>query len=438
MKSFIAGLCFICGMVLVLFSLPAKEAGILPHANAMSSNALEATVQLESIVLGSGCFWGPEKMYEGLPGVIDAVSGYADGRGFEPTYRAITHPRNRNNPDNYAEVVKVTFNPAVISLTSLLHRYFESHDPTQLNRQGNDRGTQYRSTILTNSNDQYETAMALLNTYQPLLTAAGYGAIVTKVKPLDTFYMAEEYHQDYLAKNPNGYCPDHSTGVRFERDEHIELAGVDNSQLLDGTHIVVIDSENFCPYCDKLKADVLDHYQGVTPLHLRFASQLAGLELSTPTWGTPTVLFLQDGKEIYGHQGYMDAEQFYWILGQIQLGQTEAFGVAFDQGTDPRFCQQYEVFKNTPDGVFVDILSGAALFDTRDRFDSGTGWLSFTKAVDGSVIEKPDNRYGMRRTEIRAKVSGIHLGHVFPDAPGGRDRYCINATVLNFVPRAAL
>ncbi|MDP4534791.1 peptide-methionine (S)-S-oxide reductase MsrA [Alkalimonas collagenimarina] len=426
-------------LAILLAAVPEKNTGILSHASATSNNnELQATVQLDTIVLGSGCFWGPEKMYEALPGVTDAVSGYADGRGFEPTYRAITHPRNRNNPDNYAEVVEVTFDPAVISLTTLLHHYFESHDPTQLNRQGNDRGTQYRSTILTNSEQQFDTAMAVLNAYQPLLSEAGYGAIVTKVKPLDTFYRAEEYHQDYLAKNPNGYCPDHSTGVRFERDEEVQLATVDNSALLQGNHIVVIDSASYCPYCDQLKADVLNDYNGETPLHLRYASQLTGLELTTPTWGTPTVIFLQDGKEVYGHQGYMNAEQFYWILGQVQLGQSDAFEVAFDQGTDPRFCQQYEVFKNTPDGVFVDILSGAPLFDTRDRFDSGTGWLSFTKAVDGSVVEKPDNRYGMRRTEIRAKVSGIHLGHVFPDAPGGRDRYCINATVLNFVPRTAL
>ena len=109
--------------------------------------------------------------------------------------------------------------------------------------------------------------------------------------------------------------------------------------------------------------------------------------------------------------------------------------MAFDEGTDGRFCQQYEIFKNTPDGVFVDKLSGAPLFDTRHRFDSGTGWLSFTQPVEGAVIEKPDNRYGMRRTEIRAKVSGIHLGHVFNDGPAGKPRYCINATVLDFVPR---
>ena len=90
---------------------------------------------------------------------------------------------------------------------------------------------------------------------------------------------------------------------------------------------------------------------------------------------------------------------------------------------------------NTPDGVFVDKLSGAPLFDTRDRFNSGTGWLSFTKPVDGSVYRKADNSYGMRRIEIRSKTSDIHLGHVFPDGPNGLPRYCINATVLEFKNR---
>ena len=135
-------------------------------------------------------------------------------------------------------------------------------------------------------------------------------------------------------------------------------------------------------------------------------------------------------------QGYVDAKTFYQMLGAFELGDdTEAYQVAFEEGTDARFCRQYEAFKNTPDGVFIDKLSGAALFDTKDRFNSGSGWLSFTRAIDGAVYEKTDNRYGMRRVEIRTTVSDIHLGHVFDDGPNGKPRYCINATVLAFQPR---
>ncbi|ACE83579.1 possible msrA, pms peptide methionine sulfoxide reductase [Cellvibrio japonicus Ueda107] len=395
---------------------------------------MPATRNLDTIVVGAGCFWGVEKRFEAIKGVVDVVAGYADGKGIEPNYRAITQYTNKHNPNNHAEVVQITYNPTVISLDVLLQRYFEMHDPTQLNRQGNDVGTQYRSVILTNSEAQAGIAQQVLIAYQVLLTKAGYGAITTQIKSLVKFYPAEDYHQDYLAKKPNGYCPDHSTGVRFE-DNIKSIPMVDNTALLNGKHILVIDAEDFCPYCKKFKEDVAQGYKGDIPMHFRYATQLNGLVLKTPTWATPTILLVQDGKEVFGRQGYMSPEQFYLLLGKFKLGDSEAFNVAFEESTDARFCKQYEIFKNTPDGIFVDKLSGAPLFDTRDRFDSGTGWLSFTKAVDGAVIEKPDNSYGMRRTEIRAKVSGIHLGHVFDDGPNGKPRYCINATVLDFVAR---
>lgn len=395
---------------------------------------MPATRNLETIVVGAGCFWGVEKRFEAINGVVDAVAGYADGQGVQPNYKTITQYINKNNPDNHAEVVQITFNPKVVGVAELLQRYFEMHDPTQLNRQGNDIGTQYRSIILTTTENQSGVAHQILRAYQDLLTKAGYGKITTQIKPLRKFYPAEEYHQDYLAKNPNGYCPDHSTGVRFENNKSL-IPVADNKALLRGKHILVIDAEDFCPYCKKFKADVAEGYKGDIPMHFRFASQLDGLDLQTPTWATPTIIFLQDGKEIFGRQGYLNAEQFYLLLGKFKLGKSEAFNVAFEESTDQRFCRQYEIFKNTPDGVFVDKLSGAPLFDTRDRFNSGSGWLSFTKAVDGAVIEKPDTSYGMQRTEIRAKISGIHLGHVFDDGPNGMPRYCINATVLDFIPR---
>ncbi len=423
-------------VTLFLWPLPGRSQMELKTAAMAVPANMPGTVQLESIVLGAGCFWGVEKRYQALPGVVDAVSGYADGRGLQPSYAVITQPKYRQDPNNFAEVVKVTFNPQIISTERILQFYFEQHDPTQLNRQGNDIGTQYRSTILFSDFTQQQTALRVLAAYQQLLDqAGGYGAIVTKVAALDTFYPAEDYHQDYLAKNPLGYCPDHATGVRFSNS--IEPAAPDNQPLLQGKQILVIDAADYCPYCEQFKQQVANDYRGTIPLTFRLASQLQGLTLTTPTWATPTILFLQDGKEVFGRQGAMSAADFYRALGHFKLGESEAFNVAFDEGTDGRFCQQYEIFKNTPDGVFIDKLSGAALFDTRDRFDSGTGWLSFTKAVTGAVIEKPDNRYGMQRIEIRAAQSGIHLGHVFEDGPAGQRRFCINATVLEFVPRAA-
>ena len=398
-----------------------------------ASNITEATVHSEKIILGSGCFWGAEKGYESLPGVIDAVSGYADGKGVRASYSEITKFKNKFNVNNHAEVVEVTYNKNLISTEELLIHYFESHDPTQLNRQGNDIGTQYRSIILYSTQEQKQAIDKIMQNYQRLLSAAGYGPIVTAVKPIKNFYKAEKYHQDYIAKNPNGYCPDHSTGVRFIKKKTPET--LDNSTLLSGKHIIVIEAEGYCPYCEKFRAQVVENYFGNIPLVFRLASQLQDLEIKSPTWATPTILFIEDGEEVFGHQGYLSPKEFYQALGYFKLGDSEAYRVAFQQGTDARFCKEYEIFKNTPDGIFIDKLSGAPLFDTKDRFNSSTGWLSFTAPIKGAVYTKPDNSYGMRRTEIRSVTSDIHLGHVFPDGPNGMPRYCINATVLEFKPR---
>jgi peptide methionine sulfoxide reductase msrA/msrB len=405
----------------------------LLSASLMVNANQNHTSHLEKIVLGSGCFWGAEKGYEGLQGVEDAVSGYADGYGIKPTYREIIKIKNRFKENNFAEVVEVTFNKEVITLRSLLEHFYESHDPTQLNKQGNDIGTQYRSTILYTNLAQKEVIEKVTDEFQELLYENGYGQIQTLIKPLNNFHKAEEYHQDYIKKNPNGYCPDHSTGVVFNTDK--EKLNIDNSLLLKGKVILVIDSQDYCPYCEKFKQEVANDYKGSIPLVYRTAIELEGLEIKTPTWATPTIIFMEDGKEQFSYQGYMNAQLFYKGLGKFKLGDTEAYDVAFNKGTDARFCKEYEIFKNTPDGIFVDKLSGVPLFDTRDRFVSRSGWLSFTAPIPNSTYELPDNSYGMRRTEVKSLSTNIHLGHVFDDGPNGESRYCINATVLEFLAR---
>ena len=415
-------------MMKILFSI------IIAYLSFFSfSEDAQATLHVEKIVLGSGCFWGAEKGYEALDGVIDAVSGYADGEGVRPTYREITKFSNKFNPRNHAEVVEVTFNKNLISLEELIIHYLESHDPTQLNRQGNDLGTQYRSIVLYSDISQEKRILELISEYQDLLNKNGYGDIETSVKPLAKFFVAENYHQDYIKKNPNGYCPDHSTGVRFARSNSEQSKN--NDLLRIGKNIVVIEPEGFCPYCERFRKDVSNEYAGSIPLIYRHGSNLDGLEIKTPTWATPTILFLEQGSEVFGYQGYMSPKDFYKALGFFKLGDTEAYQVAFNEGTDARYCKEYEIFKNTPDGVFIDKLSGAALFDTKYRFNSSTGWLSFTKPVKDSVYRRADNSYGMRRIEIRSVSSDIHLGHVFNDGPNGLPRYCINATVLEFKTR---
>ncbi len=395
----------------------------------------QATYNKSSIVVGAGCFWGVEKMFSKIVGVIDVVSGYANGQGVDPTYQAITLPSNRMNPHNHAEVVRITYNANVVNLRTILESFFEYHDPTQINRQGNDIGTQYRSMILTTDVEQIKVANETLKEYQALLSQAGFGQIVTEITPLNHFTSAESYHQDYLQKNPNGYCPDNSTGVFFSA---AETETTSNEALLSGKQILIIESSGYCPYCEKLRNNITNQYAGPIPISYRTAGQVVDLDIITPTWATPTIIFLENGTEVFGFQGYMERKDFYYALGKFALGGEKVYQVAFENGTDQRFCKEYEIFKSVKDGTFVDKLSGAALFDTDDRFDSKTGWLSFTKPVDGAVYEKRDISYGMIRTEIRSVSSDIHLGHVFSDGPAGALRYCINATVLDFIPRTSI
>lgn len=393
------------------------------------------TLHQQQITFAMGCFWGAEKRFALIPGVIDVVSGYADGSGFNATYENIIKAENRFNPDNYAEVIQVTFNPAQVAVEMLIKRFFELHDPTQLNQQGNDIGTQYRSAIYYQNEQQQQLATAIKDQFQPLLTQQGFGTIQTLIKPLDNFVAAEEYHQDYLQKNPNGYCPNLATGVKFQNSDSVtSTPQIDNSAITQGKHIVVVDSE-FCPYCDKLKAETVNDYQGDIPLHFRQASQLTGLTVTSPTWATPTLLFTENGVEKYAIQGFVNKKDFYKALGFFKLGDSEAFRVAFEKGTDSRFCKQYDLFKDTPDGVFIDAVSDVPLFDTDYRFNSGSGWLSFTQAIEDAVYYVEDNSYGMQRVEVRSALSDIHLGHVFNDGPNGKPRYCINATVLEFRAR---
>lgn len=163
---------------------------------------------LEQAVFGLGCFWGAERRFWQTDGVYSTAAGYAGGFTPNPTYEEVCSGRT-----GHTEVVLVVFEPAAVSYEQLLAVFWESHDPTQGMRQGNDVGTQYRSAIYPLDEAQQAAARLSLQQYQAALTRSGYGAITTEVQPLDTFYYAEDYHQQYLAKNPGGYCGIGGTGV---------------------------------------------------------------------------------------------------------------------------------------------------------------------------------------------------------------------------------
>jgi peptide-methionine (S)-S-oxide reductase len=159
-------------------------------------------------LFGLGCFWGAEKAFWQTPGVLATAVGYAGGSTPNPTYREVCTGRT-----GHAEVVRVVFDPAVVSYEQLLKVFWEHHDPTQGMRQGNDVGTQYRSVIHVMNDEQRRLAEASRDAYQAQLSTAGFDAITTEIEDAPPFYFAEAEHQQYLSKNPGGYCPDHSTGV---------------------------------------------------------------------------------------------------------------------------------------------------------------------------------------------------------------------------------
>jgi peptide-methionine (S)-S-oxide reductase len=196
--------------------LPGRsEAMPVPERHAVLGSSLRPPYPAGSEIaeFGMGCFWGAEKLFWQTPGVISTAVGYAAGSTPNPTYEEVCTGRT-----GHIEVVRVVFDPKLVSYGRLLKVFWEEHDPTQGMRQGGDRGTQYRSAILTRGEAQQREAEASRDVFQERLTTAGKGKITAEIRPAPEFYFAEDYHQQYLEKVPNGYCPNHATGVTLPAD----------------------------------------------------------------------------------------------------------------------------------------------------------------------------------------------------------------------------
>jgi peptide-methionine (S)-S-oxide reductase len=184
----------------------------LPERHAVLGTPLAGPVPdgMEELFVGMGCFWGAERRFWQLDGVWTTAVGYQGGMTANPTYEEAC-----TGLTGHTEAVRVVYDPAVISLDDLLRVFWETHDPTQGFRQGNDLGTQYRSTLYWTTEEQRVAAEASRDRYQAALSAAGHGAITTEIAPAPTFYYAEDYHQQYLAKVPNGYDCHANTGIPY-------------------------------------------------------------------------------------------------------------------------------------------------------------------------------------------------------------------------------
>ena len=192
-------------------ALPGRDTAMpVPERHYVNNNPLQPPVpdNVQQVVVGLGCFWGAERRFWETDGIFTTAAGYAGGITPNPTYEEVC-----SGDTGHAEVVLVAFDPAFVSFEELLRVFWESHDPTQGMRQGNDIGTQYRSAIYTTDDSQQAAARQSLAAYGAQLRSAGLGEITTEIAPLETFYYAEDYHQQYLAKNPAGYCGIGGTGV---------------------------------------------------------------------------------------------------------------------------------------------------------------------------------------------------------------------------------
>ena len=329
---------------LILTALFGSLQSSLTYADNTTSSkeqkmTMESKQEQRIIYLAGGCFWGLEAYMERIQGVTDAVSGYANGKGDTTNYQLL-------HATDHAETVKVTYDPNKISLDKLLQYYFRVIDPTSINKQGNDRGRQYRTGIYYQNEQDKAVIEAALKTLQSKYQAP----IQIEVEPLKNYVEAEEYHQDYLKKNPNGYC-------------HIDIKKADEPLIDDKKYPKPSDTE----LKQKLTALQYDVTQG--------------------------------------------------------------------KHTERSFSNEY--WDNFAPGIYVDITTGEPLFSSKDKFESGCGWPSFTKPIAAEVAEyQKDNSFNMTRIEVLSRSGHAHLGHVFDDGPRDKGglRYCINSASIKFIP----
>lgn len=352
----------ICALVIVIlaavFLIPALSKVIPKKNNGTSGVPIKASKypanpntnikfdksKLKEVWLAGGCFWGVEAYMARIYGVYDVTSGYANGNIDNPTYEQVSSGKT-----NFAETVHVLYDPQRVSLENLLTSFFKVVDPTSKNKQGNDVGSQYRSGIYFKDKMDKLVIDKVIQSEQKKYTTN----ISTEVLPVNKFFLAEEYHQDYLEKNPNGYC-------------HIDFSNL-------SSEVVKIDVNKYPrPSNEELKVKLTD----------------------------------------------------------IQ------YKVAVENNTESAFSNEY--FDNHEAGLYVDVVTGEPVFSSKDKYDSGCGWPSFTKPIEPEVIVlKVDNKFNMIRTEVRSRSGNIHLGHVFDDGPkdkGGK-RYCINSASIKFIAK---
>jgi len=319
-----------------------------------------------------GCFWCTESGFEKLPGVDDAVSGYTAGELENPTYKEVSR-----GGTGHTEAVQVHYDPTIISYDDLLEGFWRQFDPTDGEGSFVDRGSQYRPGVYYNNEAEKVAVEASIAKYE---ASGRYDKpFAVEIAPLGVFYPAEDYHQDYHVKNPVRY-----KYYRFGsgRDQYLKKFWGDDLQYA-------------------IKGPMKDE-----------ADAMGEKKMSDDT----SKVYTKPSDDVLRKQ-----------LTDLQYKVTQK------EGTERPFDNEYN--DNKKAGIYVDIVSGEPLFSSLDKFDSGTGWPSFTQPIDAQhVVTKTDYKLILPRTEVRSAGADSHLGHVFKDGPEPTGlRYCLNSASLRFV-----
>lgn len=335
---------------------------------------LSATSTYERIIFAGGCFWCTESEFNHVPGVISAVSGYADSSKANPHYQEVG-----SGQVSARESVEVIYDPKSISIDTLLELYFKHIDPTDGGGQFADRGHQYTTAIYYTENEQKLKALELIKK----ITASGHfqNPVVTEVLPFNSFYPAEEYHQDYKDKNPVRYAA--------YREASGRNAFIREYWKNDDSQVRALFNQNMA------------------------TTSKETLHITSKPWT---------------HMTQEEKSKKISELTELQRKVTQ------EEGTERAFQNEYHDNKRV--GIYVDIVSGEPLFLSVDKYDSGTGWPSFVKPISANVVTlHEDRKLFTTRTEVRSTIADSHLGHVFSDGPRDRGgmRYCMNSAAMRFI-----